>query len=247
MTDFKCEITYSSKIDIKLEKKIMKCFNETFNQSKPQKYFKWKYKDNPFGESIHVLIYFENELVSTRVFWRLDVNQEKSYQCVDTTVSPLFQGRGLFRISTEKALEILNHERIFNYPNSKSYPAYLKLGWKKNLPSQIKFNFSYKIEKYAPFIDWGIEKLVWRFKDNPNTEYFSFYSNNYNIILRKKRGLFICLGKTKFELGLKKVKPIVIFSYDNDFKGLRVPFKRNFTVSKNFTNEKIHFYNYDMM
>ena len=247
MLDLDYKILYSNEIDRKLESKIMECFNSTFNQKKPEIYFKWKYLDNPFGESIHILVFNKKKLVSSRAFWRLDINQIEAYQCVDTSVISAFQGKGIFRNSTKKGLKILKDKIVYNYPNQNSYPAYLKLGWEKNEVSYIKLNFIKKAEKMTPHINWSYEKLIWRFKYNPQNNYYSTFINGYFLILTKRKGFFVVLGKTKLDLELKNVNPYLVFSYDYDFRGLRIPKKRILTLSRNFELKKISFFNYDMM
>ena len=65
MNDFKFKILRSSEVDQQTEQDIMNCFNKTFDQKKSNLYFNWKFRENPFGDSIHVLIYFKDDLIST--------------------------------------------------------------------------------------------------------------------------------------------------------------------------------------
>jgi len=247
MNKLKIKILKSSEVDSKTENEVMDCFNETFNQKKSKLYFDWKFRANPFGESIHVLAYLDNLMVSSRVFWRLDLNETEAYQCVDTSVLNDYHGKGIFRKSTESALEYLGQKTIYNYPNKNSFPAYLKLGWKENPLSNIKFNLFHIIARDTPPINWSFDKQKWRFKDNPEVIYYSCVFGDKFLILRKKRGFFFSIGKTNFDIGLEKVNPIVLFSYDLNIKGLKVPFKKALTLSKNFKGESIPFYHYDMM
>ena len=99
----------------------------------------------------------------------------------------------------------------------------------------------------TPYINWSYEKLVWRFKHNPQNIYYNTFINGYFLILSKRKGFFVLLGKTRFNLKLKNVKPHLVFSYDYDFKGLKVPKKRILTLSRNLELKKISFFNYDMM
>ena len=79
---------WTSEVNQTLEKKIMSCFDKTFYQNSSKNYFKWKYRDNPFGESLHIIALNKNNVVATRSFWRLDIDKTKAYQCVDTAVLP---------------------------------------------------------------------------------------------------------------------------------------------------------------
>ncbi len=54
-------------------------------------------------------------------------------RAVDTATDPDFQGAGIFRRLTLHALDALpalGVEFVFNTPNDKSLPGYLKIGWK---------------------------------------------------------------------------------------------------------------------
>jgi len=248
MNDFKFKILKSSEVDQQTEQDIMNCFNKTFDQKKSNLYFNWKFRENPFGDSIHVLIYFKDDLISTRAFWRLDIeNNKKFYQCVDTSVLKKYHGIGIFRKSTEHALKYFDGEAIYNYPNKNSFQAYLKLGWKQNEPSFIRFNLTKFIAQCTPIINWSIDKLRWRFCNNPEVEYYSYKFKNEYLILRKKKFMFISIGRVKFNLGLKKVTPLILFSYDKGVNGFKVPNKKALTLSKNFKVDYIPFYHFDMM
>ncbi|MDA9262617.1 hypothetical protein N9P64_00760 [bacterium] len=248
MNKLKIKILKSSEVDSKTENEVMDCFNETFNQKKSKLYFDWKFRANPFGESIHVLAYLDNLMVSSRVFWRLDLNETEAYQCVDTSVLNDYHGKGIFRKSTESALEYLGQKTIYNYPNKNSFPAYLKLGWKENPLSNIKFNLFHIVARNTPIIDWPLNKLRWRFKDNPEVTYYTCNYRDQYLILRKKKSFYFSIGKINFDLGLKKVKPILLFSYEIGIEGLKIPYKSVRTLSKNYNGgNSIPFYHYDMI
>ena len=248
MDDFKFLIIKSKEVDQQIEQDIMNCFNQTFSQKKSKLYFDWKFRKNPFGDSIHVLVYLNKKLISTRAFWRLDLEEEKEfYQCVDTSVLTKYHGMGVFRKSTEHALKYFNGKAIYNYPNEMSFQAYLKLGWKANKPSYIRFNFSKFVAQNTPIINWSIDKLRWRFCENPQVEYYSSKFRNEYLILRKKQSVYVSIGRVKFDLGLKLVNPILLFSYDTGVAGFKIPFKKAVTVSRNFDVDSIPFYHFDMM
>jgi len=82
---------WTSEVNQALEKKIMLCFDKTFNNNSSKNYFKWKYRNNPFGESLHIIALNKNKVVASRAFWRLDIDKTKAYQSVDTAVLPNFQ------------------------------------------------------------------------------------------------------------------------------------------------------------
>lgn len=100
----------------------------------------WRYKhlENPFGKSI-VLLALENEqIIGVRAFMRWKWQKgEKLYsalRAVDTATHPAHQGKGIFKKLTLQAVDIAKKEGvhfIFNTPNEKSRPGYLKMGWEQ--------------------------------------------------------------------------------------------------------------------
>lgn len=109
--------------------------------------FRWKHYDNPFGPSYGLVAEAGGEVVGVRLFlrWEFSVDGEvvRAVRAVDTATHPAFQGRGIFRSLTERALEELEGEGIgfvFNTPNDQSRPGYLKLGWRVigQLPALVR-------------------------------------------------------------------------------------------------------------
>ena len=66
-------------------------------------------------------------------FARSDDTRLRAVRAVDTATDPEFQGRGIFTRLTLHGVSELQEEGvaiIFNTPNAKSLPGYLKMGWK---------------------------------------------------------------------------------------------------------------------
>jgi hypothetical protein len=238
---------WTSEITDSMEEKVMACFNATFSQNKHHNYFKWKFRDNPFGESLHIIVEDEHKVISTRVFWRLDINGTEAYQCVDTSVLPEYQGKGLFKKTTLVALEILERKLIYNYPNELSGPAYIKSGWKAvENSTSVKFNLTSLMLKRAPTINWGEKELKWRFKENPEASYYAIKKDNYFYIFSlRRKNFFILLFKTKVNLNLKIINPIFIFSYDSEARGLAIRSKLPY-MSKGAEDYNLSTYLFDM-
>lgn len=167
----------------------------------------WKHVDNPYGES-PVLLAFEGQtLVGVRAFmcwgWTDGKREYRALRAVDTATHPDFQGRGIFKKLTLQLLDEVKAEGydfIFNTPNSKSMPGYLKMGWEKagKLPVRLKvFPFFGKrarpqygsfdladiadlslFESIAPQSGPTYPKnyLPWRYVDNPFIQYYGFGS-----------------------------------------------------------------------
>ena len=99
-------------------------------------FFRWKHVENPFGTSVMLVAEEEGRIVGLRAFmrWELRAGSEtvRAVRAVDTATHPDHQGRGIFSRLTREALEILRGDTdlVFNTPNEKSGPGYLKLGWR---------------------------------------------------------------------------------------------------------------------
>lgn len=99
--------------------------------------FRWKHYDNPFGQSIALVADSGDRIVGLRTFMRWELKAPdgrllRAVRAVDTATHPEFQRRGIFRSLTEAALDLAREDGVdlvFNTPNEKSKPGYLKLGW----------------------------------------------------------------------------------------------------------------------
>jgi hypothetical protein len=98
-------------------------------------FFRWKHFDNPFGHSYLVVAEDDGRIVGLRAFmrWRFVAGDRRisAVRAVDTATHPASQGRGIFSRLTLSALDDLagDTDLIFNTPNEKSLPGYLKMGW----------------------------------------------------------------------------------------------------------------------
>jgi hypothetical protein len=106
--------------------------NPTFDSA----LFRWKHMDNAFGRSAVYLAEDSTGVLAVRPFmqWQFQLGDETIHasRAVDTATRPDAQGRGLFRTLTEYGLTDLQsqgHGFVFNTPNDKSRPGYLKMGW----------------------------------------------------------------------------------------------------------------------
>ena len=237
---------WTNDIDKNLERKIMLCFDETFGKNSSKDYFKWKYRDNPFGESLHIIALNKNKVVATRAFWRLDINKTSAYQCVDTAVLSNFQNKGIFKKTASMASKILKEKLIYNSPNRDSGPVYLKCGWKNIAKSNLtKVNLTSFMLKSSPVIKWKAKILEWRFKKNPTQTYYNLKRGRSYYIFRKiKKKFFLLVGKTNINLNLNHINPIICFSYDYDSNGLPFRFRQSW-MCKNRTNYKFKSYFFD--
>lgn len=100
-------------------------------------FFHWKHKLNAFGESPAWVALDGDRVVGYRTFmrWRFigdDGKRVTAVRAVDTATHPDYQGRGIFRRVTLQGvadLTLAGDGIVFNTPNDKSRPGYLKMGW----------------------------------------------------------------------------------------------------------------------
>lgn len=104
-------------------------------------FFRWKHLENGFGESY---VWIARDPGSGRIAgvrpmmrWRLvhrDGRRLEMVRAVDTATAPDYQGRGIFSTLTTRAVDDMSAAgvgAVFNSPNHKSAPGYLKLGWRE--------------------------------------------------------------------------------------------------------------------
>ncbi len=103
-------------------------------------FFRWKHDRNAFGPSpIWVAVDPADERivgVRTMMRWRLAgaPGTLEMVRAVDTATLPEFQGMGIFSRLTKLAVDDLTAsgtDAVFNTPNAKSRPGYLKMGWQQ--------------------------------------------------------------------------------------------------------------------
>lgn len=109
-----------------------------------EEHFIWKHFKNPFGKSYGLLACDKEKIVGIRMFmfwnFRKDENIIKAIRPVDTFTHPEYRGKGIFKKLTLSGLDYCKekYDIVFNTPNNKSLPRYLKMGWHEN-PTQSSY------------------------------------------------------------------------------------------------------------
>jgi GNAT superfamily N-acetyltransferase len=104
-----------------------------------ERFFRWKHFESPFGVSPMWVGTVDERIVGFRTFLRWEFSRSDdtellAVRAVDTATDPDFQGRGIFSRLTLHGLDELVREGVglvFNTPNTKSLPGYLKMGWQE--------------------------------------------------------------------------------------------------------------------
>ena len=102
-----------------------------------KEWWDWKYNRNPFGKPFgwFAKLPDKNNFIGIRLLWPwrfyLKEKSKLFYQALDTATDPNYGRIGIFSNLTRKAIKKMNalNLTIYNFPNSNSYPAYIKLGW----------------------------------------------------------------------------------------------------------------------
>jgi GNAT superfamily N-acetyltransferase len=101
-----------------------------------REYWEWKHRDNPFGPSPCLVAEADGRIVGLRAFmrwaWRAQDTIVPAVRAVDTATDAAWRGRGIFTRLTLALLEQMQQEGVafvFNTPNQRSRPGYLKMGW----------------------------------------------------------------------------------------------------------------------
>ena len=107
-------------------------------QSDPSRlrYWLWKHEQNPFGASPCLVGTSDGRIVGVRMFlrwvWCSGDQTVRAVRAVDTATLPEWRGKGVFSRLTMRLVEQMQDEGvrfIYNTPNGKSMPGYLKMGW----------------------------------------------------------------------------------------------------------------------
>jgi GNAT superfamily N-acetyltransferase len=104
------------------------------------RFFRWKHLENPLGPSpawVAVDPAASGRIVGYRAFLRWEFESGggvvAAVRAVDTATHPGARGQGVFSQLTMAALDDLTAEGVsfvFNTPNHRSRPGYLKMGWR---------------------------------------------------------------------------------------------------------------------
>mgnify|MGYP006076874827 CR=1 FL=1 len=248
--NYKNTIKLSSELNTIEIEEINILFHSSFGtKAQSKNFFQWKYLDNPFGDSFHLLTRDGNKLIASRAFWNAPV-KENHFQCVDTCVDPAYRGKGIFKETTLFALENLNIN-YYNAPNSSSLPQYLKYGWKVNNTYKPKLTLFNYINPHVTILkdSTSSKKLInWKFLSHPNFIYKYFQYNNYMYLCRIKSSIPIILFKTKLDLRLFNTmrKPLLCATYSG-FNGLGLEFSTlSYSIHNSNVLENVEPYYFDM-
>lgn len=120
---------------------LKRALGESAQRPRTSALWRWKHIDNHFGRSIiHVALNERGDIVGVRPLMRWNFTSRRGTfsgaRPVDTSTDPDYQRQGIFSRLTKAALAEAKSDGVallFNTPNNKSLPGYLKLGWRVSL------------------------------------------------------------------------------------------------------------------
>ncbi|MBU8883090.1 GNAT family N-acetyltransferase [Kaistella sp. DKR-2] len=105
-------------------------------QMRTKDWFLWKFRDNPFGESILACAKENDQIIGCVAFGMQDFVYEgkviKAALSFETFVHPDHQGNGIFKRLIDVAETEARRRKIvflLNFPNFQSLPGFIKSGW----------------------------------------------------------------------------------------------------------------------
>ena len=120
-----------------------------YSEVHSKEWFYWKFRDNPYGESILACAEENGVIVGCvgygRQLFLLNGKMLNAVLSFETFVHPDFQGHGLFtkliKLAETKLIE-QNIDFILNFPNNNSLKGFFKNGWKQIDPPEYRIRFN---------------------------------------------------------------------------------------------------------
>lgn len=133
--------------------KLSETYELCFGAKVDDRYFQWKYADNPAGEVVAFVAEAPDKTIAAYYgvlpeIYLVNGQPKKIYQSMDTMTHPNFQRRGLFGLLAKKTYEYVaeteGEEKFVGIPGLTSYPGFVKkLEWTDI--HQFKYFFTNKI------------------------------------------------------------------------------------------------------
>jgi len=206
--------------------------DEAFDGWGDEAFFRWKYSDNPQGDSLHMIGYDEGAPIATVGFWRNGPPGIRAYQCVDAAVRPTHQRRGIYQIALNSCSERLVDSYIYTFTSDDSRPSMEKVGWNLRRTIPLKFHLaSIVLRKYRTLDVMPENYAQWRFVDHPTKQYYVYRWYDMTFLLDKRREhIYAVGGVVSNDLDLEEVRPLFLCSYDFPDLMLKIPRPRYYLI-----------------
>ena len=120
------------------EYRILTLFEEVFSEEESLDFWRWKFKQCPFGKGIVKLLFDRDKLVGH--YAAIPVNMQirdaivKAIWSIDTMTHPDYRGKGVLPYLATQVYEeckLKGFRFVYGFPNEMIYPIRIKkLGWK---------------------------------------------------------------------------------------------------------------------
>jgi len=195
---------------------ILQVVNLTFGRWGDERFFSWKYLDNPYGDSLHMIAYDGLQPVGSLGFWRNDLSETPAYQCVDLAIVSSHQRQGIFQQGLAEGVSQLKGAYLYTYPNGNSRPGFIKSGWSITRRVPISLHWASRVIRHYDNQDAIPDEYAeWRFVQHPSRQYYVYRWKDKSFLLSlRRKHLYAVGGKIRSTFGLPEVHPKVLLSYD---------------------------------
>ena len=179
------DIRWTDNIDEKYISDFLYVQNEVFNCGTREE-FRKQFEENLYGKSLIVVVYSNGSPIAARAVWRNDIKGVESYQLGSNCVLPEYRGKGIFTEMTKRARSIVpENTLIYTFPNSNSYPGYVKMKWHLMRDYRLCLYTTYKnyIKEHPLKID--DEYALWWLVGRPLT--YTRIGGHYFLLQRDRR------------------------------------------------------------
>ena len=233
-------VKYTSELDGQEINDILAVLNSAFPGWGDRSIFDWKYASNPYGQSVHALVYEGSLPIASVGFWRNNLDDQPACQCVDLAVSSEYQRRGIARKTVASGVDQLSGAYLYTFPNAKSRsrPGFLKYGWvaKRKVPITVH-TVSDGLKTYRDQACIPEIFAKWRFAQHPTKQYYKCNSTGQIFLLNKRREHFYAVGgRLETDLGLPEARPRLLLSYDFPHRRLKVPRQLGWLLAEHGTD-----------
>lgn len=213
---------------------ILSVLNATLLSWGGEQLFRWKFVDNPDGDSLHLIAYDGSQPIGTVSFWRNDLPETRAYQCVDLGVVPSHRRLGVFQVAATECVARLEGAYLYTFPNvsSPSFPGFLKLGWLLKRKMPISVHLSPGVLRHYEKRECVPDRYAqWRFAQHPTKQYYVYrHHDKFFLLSRRRSYVYIIGGMLSQDFGLPEAHPRLLISYDFPNCILRVPGRDSYVM-----------------
>ena len=222
---------------------ILNVLNTTFGGWGQDRAFRWKYSDNPYGQSVHAIGYDGDQPVGYAAFWRANLEGLPAYECVDLAVVPSHRNQGILGRALETCISSISEEYLYAYPSHITRRALMKVGLSLERRLPVTFNLApIMLRRYNKLEQLPDDYVEWRYLQHPTNKYYvSRAGESLYLLIKRRENMYVAAGRLSQAFGLKEVRPPVVFSYDFPGRSFRFPRKRGFFLENisRYTGESV--------